>query len=194
MGARYCPLCALSKRGYQANMRNVSSLAAIIATLTIMLTAITSPALAQQAAPQVVTQFDDPTISRLLTDVQATWRIEMNEQGEANYRASAEGGLNFTLAPRACSPETGCLGLMALAVYTGIDTSNTAQLDALLNDLNDRSATAKVYRSSGGVVILQAYINSSYGISYANAQSQLLVFGQNIVSISQALAGFENGS
>lgn len=162
------------------------------------LSAATMPVSAQQAAaqnrPQVVTEFDAPTITRLLTDIQADWRIEANAQGEINYRASAEGGLNFTLAPRACSPETGCLGLMVLAVFTGVDTSNQAQIDAFLNDLNDQSATAKVYRSGDGIVILQAYINSSYGISYANAQAQLLIFGQNIVAVSGALSDFESGS
>ena len=146
------------------------------------------------AAPQVVIAFDDPTITRLLTDIQATWRVEANEQGGINYRASADGGLNFTLAPRACSPENGCLGLMILAVFTAVDTSDQTQIDAFLNDLNDQSATAKVYRSGNGVVILQAYINSSYGISYGNAQAQLLIFGQNIVSVRQALSAFESGA
>ncbi len=157
-----------------------------------------APVSAQQAAPrsdpQVVTEFNAPTITRLLTDVQADWRIEASAQGEINYRASAEGGLNFTLAPRACSPETGCLGLMVLAVFTGVDTTDPARIDAFLNDLNDQSATAKVYRSGDGIIILQAYINSSYGISYANAQAQLLVFGQNIVAVSGALSAFESGS
>lgn len=157
------------------------------------LAAMASPVSAQQsAAPQVVTQFDNATITRLLTDIQATSRIELNDQGEANYRASAEGGLNFTLAPRACSAETGCMGLMLLGVFTGVDTSNQAAIDAFLNDLNDQSATAKVYRSGDGVVILQGYINAAYGISYANAQAQLLIFGQNIVSVSQALSAFES--
>jgi len=182
---------------YRIAMRNFTKIpAALSAFAALAMFAVPVSAQQQQPAgqaPQVVSQFDEATITRLLRDVQATWRTETNAQGEINYRASAEGEINFTLAPRACSPQTGCLGLMMIAVYTGIDTSNPAQLAAFLHDLNDRSATAKVYRSNGGVVILQAYINSSYGISYANAQAQLLVFGQNIVAVSQELAGLERG-
>lgn len=156
-----------------------------------------SPALAQQQAPQrpqIVTQFDNTIVTMLLQDVQATWQVEAAPDGNLNYRAQADGGLNFTLAPRSCTPEAGCLGLMMLAVFTGVNAQNAAQLDALLTRLNDSSATIKVFRDPQGVVILQSYANAAGGISYRNAQAQLLLFGEDIVIVSRALAQFEQGS
>lgn len=176
-------------------MNKIKLISRGIAAFALGLTAMAAPVAAQQQqqqTPQVVTQFNDATITSLLRDVQATWRVEQDQSGNVNYRASAEGEINFTLAPRACSQETGCLGLMMLAVYTGLNAPSTAQLDAYLAELNDRSATVKVYRN-GNIVILQGYMNSAYGISYRNAQTQLLIFGQDIVGISQALASFERG-
>ena len=160
-------------------------------------TAITAtPALAQQTQPapqrpDFVTQFDNTMVTNLLRDVQATWQVEQAADGSVNYRAQAEGGLNFTLAPRACSQQNGCLGLMMLAVYTGVNTQDLARLDAFLNQLNDSSATVKVFRNPQGVVILQGYINAAGGITYRNTQAQLLLFGEDIVNVSRALAQFE---
>jgi hypothetical protein len=127
----------------------------------------------------------------LLLDVQATWQVEQPQGGLPNYRASAEGGISFTVSPRACSPEQGCLGLLLIAVFTGVDASNLLALDGYINTINDRSPTAKVFRTDEGVVLLQAYINSAYGISYANAQAQILVFGQDINMMREALAAFQ---
>lgn len=154
----------------------------------------------QQAAPQaqqpqqvrLISRFDDSTIARLLLDVQATWRTEPSPEGLTNYRASAEGGLSFTLAPRACSAEQGCTGLMMLAIFTGVETQSAAQLDAILNELNDQIPTAKLLRGGDGIVIIQAYINASFGITYTNARAQLLVFGQDIVAVRQALATLQS--
>lgn len=146
---------------------------------------------AQQQRPQVVTQFDDTTVRYLLADVQANWRVEQGADGAPVYRANAGEGLNFTLAPRACSPEGTCVGLMMIAVFENVDLSDPAGLDALLNSFNDSNPTAKVLRSPQGVVALQGYVNAAYGISYRNAQAQFLQFGENIVAVSRALAAFE---
>ncbi|WP_299192999.1 YbjN domain-containing protein [uncultured Erythrobacter sp.] len=182
------------------------TLAAAIATLVLTLGALPGAAQAQatqtvqpqpsQPAPQTqrpqfVTQFDDATVTYLLQDIRATWQTEASIDGHTNYRANAEGGLNFTLSPRACSQETGCLGLMMLAVYTGVNASSLAELDVFLNRLNDTSISVKVFRNGDGIVVLQAYINAAGGITYRNAQSEFLVFGENIVAVSQALAQFE---
>jgi hypothetical protein len=175
-------------------MIRISKSSCAIAAVAIALGAV--PALAQQQPqrPQVVTQFDDATVSNLLQDVRATWQIDYNDQGEANYRASAEGDINFTLSPRACSPETGCLGLMMIAIYTGVSAPSAVELDAFINRVNDRDATAKIYRMPDGTVVLQEYVNAAYGISYLNAQAQLLVFGEDLVAVSRALATFERGN
>lgn len=165
-----------------------------IGIASLALTAGAAPALAQEQQPprpQVVGQFDSATVTALLQDVQSTWAVDQDADGNTNYRANAEGGINFTLAPRACSEETGCLGMMMIAIFTGLNPPSTAQLDAFLNDFNDSSATAKVFRNEQGIVVLQGYVNASYGISYRNAQTQLLIFGQDIVALSRALAAFE---
>lgn len=146
---------------------------------------------AQQQRPQVVSQFDDQTVRYLLTDVQATWRVEQGADGLPVYRASAEGGLNFTLAPRACTAEGTCFGLMMIAIFNGVNVTNPAQLDPFLNRFNDANPTVKVLRSPNGTVALQGYINATYGISYRNAQAQFLQFGENIVATSRALAALE---
>ena len=174
---------------------------AITAALAAGVLAFSSTAaLAQQQAqqqapqrPQFVTQFDNTIVTMLLQDVQATWQVEAAPDGNLNYRAQADGGLNFTLAPRSCTPEAGCLGLMMLAVFTGVNAQNPAQLDALLARLNDSSATIKVFRDPQGIVILQSYANAAGGITYRNAQAQLLLFGDDIVTVSRALAQFEQG-
>ena len=65
----------------------------LIAALVALAALLQSPAQAQGQA-QVVTQFDDATISRLLLDVQATWRVEQGVQGRSVYRAAADGVTN----------------------------------------------------------------------------------------------------
>ena len=145
----------------------------------------------EAASPQLVTQFDAATVSRLLLDVRATWDTEPSIDGHTNYRASAEGGLNFTLSPRACSEQNGCLGLMMLAVYTDVRAPNMAALDGFLNQLNDTSPSVKVFRNTQGTVVLQSYINSTNNITYHNTQSKLLIFNQNIISINQTITQFK---
>ena len=146
-----------------------------------------------QAQQQVVTQFNDSTISRLLLDVQAGFNIEGGANGEKVYRAQADGGLAFTLSPRACSPENGCVGLLMVTVFTRSDSRNLGELDALINRYNDLNPNAKVYRMDDGTVVLQGYINAAYGISYTNAQAQLLVFGSEIVKVRDTLTAFGEG-
>lgn len=175
-------------------MRIISTLLTAFAGFALAVGSI--PVHAQQQAqqpqrPQVVNQFDDTMVRYLLADIQANYQVEQASDGSYVYRASAEGDMNFTLAPRACTPEAGCLGLMMIAIFTGLQVSNSAQFETMLHNFNDRNPTAKLIRGPNGIVALQAYMNSAYGISYRNAQSQLLVFGQNIVKTSQALAAFE---
>lgn len=154
--------------------------------------AFQAPAQAQNQ-PQVVAQFNDATISRLLLDVQANFNIEAGPDGAKIFRAQADGGIAFTLSPRACSAETGCVGLLLIAVYTRSDSRNLGELDVLLHRYNDLNPNAKVYRMDDGTVILQGYINAAYGVSYANAQAQLLVFGQEITKVRQTLTDFSEG-
>ena len=153
------------------------------ATLKIFLTSLmaavllASPARAQAPQQQAVTQFNDATISRLLLDVQTNFNIEAGPSGQKVFRASADGGLAFTVSPRACSEEQGCTGLMLIAVFTRNDSRNLGELDALLHRYNDLNPSAKVYRMENGTVVLQSYINAAFGISYANARAQLLARG-----------------
>ena len=176
-------------------MRNTSILSTILATCAL---ALAAPVAAQQQQqqpqrPQVVTQFDDLTIRYLLADIQATYTVENDSQGQPTYRASAEGGFNFVLAPRACTPEQGCVGLVLIALFTDINAPSPAALDAFINRFNDQFPTAKVIRNGQGMVALQSYINTAYGSNYRNVQAQFLVFGENISSLSRALVALENG-
>lgn len=157
-----------------------------------------SPAAAQQQrqAPAqgqtvLINQFNDAVITQLLRDVQATWQVENGPQGVVNYTANAEGGLNFVLSPRSCSPDGGCRGLVMLALFDGLNVTNSAELDTVIHRFNDLDATAKVYRAGNDTVLLQGYMNAAYGITYDNARAQLLVFGQDIVSVSRTLTAFE---
>ncbi len=144
------------------------------------------PAAAQQILPPV-TQFDDATVSRLLLDGQATWRIEGGPDGRAVYRVSAQDGINFTVQPQACTADQGCASLLVIATFPARDGVDLLKLDRLLSRFNDVNATAKVYRTSDGTVLLQAYINAAFGISYANAQAQLLIFGRNLQALRAEL-------
>lgn len=173
-------------------MRKSSRISTLLATMALAITGM--PAVAQQQQPQrpqVVSQFDDTMVRYLLADVQATYRTEQASDGSSVYRASAEGGINFTLAQRSCAPETGCLGLMLIAIFTDVPIRDPARFDAFVHAFNDQNPTAKMIRSPDGVVAIQSYINAAYGISYRNAQVQFVVFGQNIVQASRALAAFE---
>ena len=124
------------------------------------------PAQAQaQNQPQVVTQFNDSTISRLLLDVQTNFNIEAGPNGQKVFRASAGQNINFTVSPRACNAEAGCVGLMLIATFTRSDQRGLAELDALLNQYNDLNTNAKIYRTPDGTVLLQSYINAVHGIS-----------------------------
>lgn len=150
------------------------------------------PAQAQNE-PQVVTQFNDTTISRLLLDVQASFDIEAGPDGQKVYRANADGGIAFTLSPRACSAQNGCAGLLQMAVFTRSDGRSLAEIDEFINHYNDRNPNGKVYRMEDGTVVLQGYTNAIYGISYANAQAQLLLFGQEIAKLRSELTAFSEG-
>lgn len=155
--------------------------------------AFAMPLTAQAQTQQVVSQFDDATIARLLLDVKTTWQVEPGTDGRSIYRASADGGINFTLMPQACAPEQGCRAIMVIATFTRGDTRSLAELDTFLNVFNDQVPSAKAYRTGDGTVILQSYINAAFGISYANAQAQLLVFGQDIQAIRAGLTEFGEG-
>ncbi|MEP0190787.1 MAG: hypothetical protein ABJP70_09200 [Erythrobacter sp.] len=153
---------------------------------------VAAPAQAQNQ-PQVVTQFNDSTISRLLLDVQANFNIETGPNGEKIFRASAGQNTNFTVSPRSCNANAGCVGLLLIATFTRSDSRSLAELDALLNRHNDLNSNAKIYRTPDGTVVLQSYINAVQGISYANAQAQILVFGGEIGKARQALSEFSEG-
>ena len=180
------------ERGYLAAMRKFSFVSTILATCAL---ALSAPASAQQQPqrPQVVSQFDDLTIRYLLADIQATYTVEQDAEGQATYRASAEGGFNFVLAPRACTPEQGCVGLVLIALFTDVRTPSGPALDSFINQYNDRYPTAKIMRNGQGMIALQSYINVAYGSSYRNVQAQLLVFGENISNLSRTLVAMENG-
>jgi len=153
---------------------------------------------AQQQAPSsgpspVVSQFNSSTIARLLLELNADFEVEAGANGQTVYRVSAQGGLAFTVAPRACATETGCVGLVMIAVFTRNDSRSLVELDTLLNTYNDLNPNGKAYRTPDGTVVLQGYVNAAYGISYGNAQAQLLVFGQEIVKLRSALEDFAQG-
>ena len=172
-------------------MRLQNMLAVIVGAMAFALTPAGAQAQAQpQAQQQVVSQFDDSTISRLLLSVQANFNIESGANGQKVFRVAADGGIAFTVSPRSCSPETGCLSLLMVAVFTGNDTSDVGKLDELLHRYNDLNPAGKVYRAGDGVVVLQDYLNAAYGISYGNAQTQLLVFGSEINKIRNELNAF----
>ncbi len=140
--------------------------------------------------PQVVTQFDAATISRLLLDVQTTWQVETDANGGTVYRAQAGNGLSFALSPRACTPQQGCVGLLMLATFVREDARPRAEVDDFINEYNNLSPSSKAVRAGDQAIVLQGYVNSSYGISYANAQAQLLVFGQEIQKMRASLTEF----
>lgn len=146
-----------------------------------------------QQTIQLVTRFDDATISRLLLDVQATWTIEAGPDGRSIYRASAAGGINFAVLPRSCSAEQGCTGLLVIANFAGAQADGPPALDEVLNRFNDLNASAKVYRAGESAVVLQSYINALYGISYPNAKAQLLVFGQELQKLREVLTSLGEG-
>ncbi|MEP3051532.1 MAG: YbjN domain-containing protein [Erythrobacter sp.] len=173
-------------------MRLMRILATGFLALGLVATTAFAP-VAAQGQQQVVTQFDDSTISRLLLDVQTTWQIEPGPDGVSIYRASADGGIAFTALPRACAPEQGCRALAMIAQFTRTDGRPLAELDNFLNTFNDRVPAGKVYRMNDGTVVLQGYINAAFGISYANAQAQLLVYGQNIQALRAGLEAFSEG-
>lgn len=151
---------------------------------------IGSSAMAQEK-PVVVSRFDNSTIPHLLRDVQTTWTVEQGADGQAIYRVKADGGVAFTVTPRACSAERRCVGLLLIAVFTRGDGRTLADLDNFLSNYNDNNPNGKVYRvQDGEAVVLQGYINAANGIRYANAQAQLLVFGQELAKIRAQLTEF----
>ena len=161
------------------------------AILMIMSALVMGSSAVAQEKPVVVSRFDTPTISHLLRDVQTTWTVEQAPDGQAIYRVRADGGVAFTATPRACNPETRCVGLLLIAVFTRGDGRTLAELDNFLSNYNDNNPNGKVYRvQDGKAVVLQGYINAANGISYANAQAQLLVFGQELAKIRSQLTEF----
>ncbi len=140
--------------------------------------------------PQVVTQFDAATISRLLLDVQTTWQVETDANGGTVYRAQSGTGISFALTPRACTPQQGCVGLLMVATFVREDTRPRAEINEFINQYNDLNASSKAVRAGDQAIVLQGYVNSAYGISYANAQAQLLVFGQEIQKMRASLTEF----
>ncbi|MEO9462796.1 MAG: YbjN domain-containing protein [Marinomonas sp.] len=171
-------------------MHNTLKVLGAAAALTL---AGMSNAVAAQGQPQVVTQFDDATIARLLLDVQASWQVEAGTNGRSIYRASADGGIAFTVMPRACDERLTCRSLMVLTPFTRSDKRSLAQLDAFISAFNDQTPSGKAYRMQDGTVVLQSYLNAAGGISFANARAQMLVYGQNLVKLREGLAAFAAG-
>lgn len=165
--------------------------AAIIAVAALMPTSAEAQNQAQQQRQvQFVTQFDAPTVSRLLLDVQATWQVEQDASGATVYRAQAGEGIAFALSPRSCSAEQGCVGLLMLATFTRSDDRSATEMDAFINAYNNLNPNSKALRAGDQAVVLQSYVNAVYGITYANAQAQLLVFGQEIQKMRAELTAF----
>ncbi|MEQ8411490.1 MAG: hypothetical protein RIB52_08040 [Erythrobacter sp.] len=158
----------------------------IVLAVAFFLVWAASPVAAQDQRA-IVARFDDSTISRLLLDVNAQFQIQPGAEGVNVYRARAGEGIAFTVSPGACSDKSGCLGLVLVAVFTLDDGSRPPDLDQRLHRYNDVNPNAKVYRADRNVVVLQGYINAAYGISYRNAQAQLLVFGQEIGKLRDTL-------
>lgn len=154
--------------------------------LALLVAGAAPPAFAQDQRA-VIARFDDSTISRLLLDVEAQFQIEPGAEGVNVYRARAGEGIAFTVSPRACSEQNGCAGLLLIAVFTLDPGSVPEDLDQQLHRYNDVNPNAKVYRAESNVLVLQGYINSAFGISYRNAQAQLLVFGQEIGKLRDTL-------
>jgi len=151
------------------------------------------PAAQQPERPQAINRFDDGIVRMLLTDVGTSVEVLPGaENTVTRYRASTNDGVNFVVFPAACAQETGCVGLITVAIFDGLEVSDAASLDAFLHRFNDANPTAKVFRSPQGSVVLQSYINAANIITYRNAQSQLLVFGRDIVRTSRALLAFQN--
>lgn len=148
---------------------------------------------AQSARPDWVGRFDDQLMRMLMQDLRASWTVEQSAEGLTTYRASAEGGINFVAVPRSCEDQNGCVGLVVIALFNDVNVNNAARLDAFINAFNDRQPTAKVMRDPQGMVALQAYINAANGITYRNLLAQMVVFGQNITTLSRALIELENG-
>ncbi|MEL7197342.1 MAG: hypothetical protein AAGL10_03415 [Pseudomonadota bacterium] len=159
-----------------------------------MLTLATTGPVQAQSAPPIIVQFDDATIARLLLAVEANWQTQAGAEGRVVYRANAQGGINFTLVPRACSEEQGCLALVVLANFTGVQVENASVLDNFVHRFNDANPSAKVYRIGENGIVLQAYINSAQGISFANAQAQLLVFGQDLIVLREELTALSSAA
>lgn len=165
-------------------MRKISLAAALLA-------AGAAPAAHAQDQRTIIARFDDSTISRLLLDVEAQFQIEPGAEGANVYRARAGEGIAFTVSPRACSAQNGCAGLLLIAVFTLDPGAVPQDLDQRLHRYNDVNPNAKVYRADSNAIVLQGYINSAFGISYRNAQAQLLVFGQEIGKLRDALGSMD---
>ena len=170
-------------------MRNQALIFAAAAVMSLG----SSPA-AAQAQSQVVSGFSDATIARLLLDVQADWQIEAGANGRSIYRASANGGVAFTVMPQACDERLTCRALMVLTPFTRSDKRKLAELDAFISSFNDQTPSGKAYRLNDGTVVLQSYLNAAGGISFANARAQLLVYGQNLVKLREGLTAFAGGN
>lgn len=161
----------------------------VVASLPVAATAQQQPV---QQRPQMVQRFDHQTVRSLLDGVEVAWRIDQDANGDLTYRATAQSGVSFVAAPRSCTTEQGCIGLVLVSVFDGVNVTDLARFDAFVHQFNDRFPTAKVVRNGPQTVTLQAYINAAYGISYQNAQAQMLTFGQDITNLSRALTAFEN--
>lgn len=151
-----------------------------------------APASQQPERPQAINRFDPAIIQMLLQDLGTRVQLDQGQDGVTRYRASADGGINFTAFPAACSDETGCVGLITVAIYSGLEIPADASLDDFLNRFNDANPSAKVFRTPANEVVIQSYINAANVITYRNALSQLLVFGRDVLRARQSLAEFQN--
>ena len=182
---------------YRADMKIHASIKAGLAA--VALAGAATPVAAQEQAaqetaeaqqterPQAINRFEDATIRLLLQDLGARVEVVPVEEGNPRYRASTEGGVNFTAIPAACSAEAGCVGLIVVAILSGFEVPENVDLSEYVHRYNDANPTAKMFLSRAGQVVLQDYINAANVTTYRNAQSQLIVFGNDVVRASRAL-------
>ena len=115
-------------------------------------------------------EFDPEDVALLLTDMDLPNVQILMETGDSYIAVERDEAFNFYLRPRLCKEAVDCVGLQMFSTF---DLPSTPEL---LTQLNETYAFVKFYTDADGLLILETYVSTEFGVSRQNMKSNIEMF------------------
>lgn len=149
-----------------------------------------SPAHAQSGAldpAKVIDAIDDATLSAAITALGAT-SAPLDDE-ENTVRIAYPNGMRGVARRMACTPESGCKGLILLGYFTISDDVPDARAQAALERFGFEQVISSVVVNREGEHVVKTYVMLDGGITQANLINWIGLFGQSLAAYQGMLYG-----